>query len=84
MGFVKKMAPAASEGILRTKHECGFKLNYICEEKGLQTLKISFFPIFEKILEINTEVLEPSILSEIDNWSLLFKMSLNWLHAQLK
>ena len=38
---------------------------------------------FCKIVELNTDVLEPSLLSEIANWSLLFKMSLkpNGSHA---
>ena len=35
---------------------------------------------------LNTDVPEPLLLSEIDNWSLLFKMSPkpNYLHAPLK
>ena len=51
------------------------------KEKGVETTKNSVFDHFWKIVELNTDVLEPSLLSEIDKWSLLFKMSLkpNWL-----
>ena len=55
------------------------------QEKEIETPKNSVFGHFWKIVELNTDVLEPSLLSEIDNWFLLLKMSLkpNWLHAPL-
>ena len=51
-----------------------------------QTIKNIVFGHFWKILDLNTDVLEPSLLSDIDNWSLLFKMSpkSNWLYAPLE
>ena len=36
-------------------------------KKGVETPKNSVFDNFCKIVELNTEVLEPSLLSEIDN-----------------
>ena len=52
-----------------------FPSRQIFEKKGIETLKNSVCAHFWKIVELNTDVLEPSLVSEIDNWFLLFKMS---------
>ena len=83
------MALGVSEGILRTKHESRFKnfpSRQVFEKKGDETPKNSVFGHFWKIVKLNTDVLEPSILSELDNWSLLIQMSPkpNCLQAPLK
>ena len=56
------------------------------ESKGVETPKNSILGHFWKIIELNTDMLEPLLLSEINNWSLLFKMSPkpNWLYVLLK
>ena len=84
-----KMASGVFEDIWRAKHEYGFKnfpSRQVFEKKGVENPKNSVFGHFWNIVELNTDVLEPSLLLEIDNWSLLFKMSPkpNCLHAPLK
>ena len=69
-----------SEGILSTEHQSRFK-NFPSHQDGFQKKRVenpknSVFGHFWKIVELNTNVLEPSLLSEINNWSLLYKMSL--------
>ena len=81
------MAPGISEGILPTEHKSEIKPGnhhvMFSRKRGVETPKSSVFGNFWKIVELNPDVLEPLLLSEIDNWSLFFKMSqkLNWLHA---
>ena len=65
MGFANKMAPSVAELSITS----GFR------KKELKPIKIPFLVSFKKIVELNTDVLEPSLLSQIDNWSLLFKMN---------
>ena len=87
MGFANKMAPGISESILRGEYESeNFPSRQVFEKKGVETPKNSVLGHFWKIVELNTGMLEPSQLSQIDNWPLLFKMSPkpNWLHATLK
>ena len=70
------------------ENESGFKnpSRQICEKKEVKVPKNSVFGHFWKIVELNTDMVEPSLFSEIDNWSLLFKMNPkpNWLDARLK
>ena len=82
MGFANKIAPGVFEGILRTEHEFkNFLSRQVFEKKRGLTLKNSVFGHFWKIVELNTDMLEPSLLSGIGNWSLLFNMNPkpNWL-----
>ena len=89
MGFANKMASGISGDILRAEDESGFKnFNHVSvsRKKGDETSKNSVFNYFWKIVELNIDVPEPSLLSEIDNWPLLFKISAkpNLLHVPLK
>ena len=63
MDFVNKLAPGASEGILPSSRE-------VFEKKRVETPKGIVFGHFWKIVELNSDMLEPSLFSEIDNWSL--------------
>ena len=81
MGFANEMAPGVSEGILRAEHESQNYTSSQVFEKKFQTAKNSVFDHFWKIVELNTDVLEPSLLSEIDNWS-LFAL-LKWAKSQI-
>ena len=47
------------------------------KKKGVEAPTNSVFDHFWKIVELNTDALEPSLLSEIDNWSLLLNWSLH-------
>ena len=84
MSFANKMAPGVSEDILPVEHESfkKFPSHQVFEKKEGETAKNSVFGHFWKFVELNTGVLEPSLLSEINIWSLLFKMNLklNWLN----
>ena len=62
------MARGVSEVILRAVHESGDR--QLFENREVETLKNSVFVHFWKIVELNTDVLEPSLLSEIDICSL--------------
>ena len=54
-------------------------------KKGLKPPKNSvFFCHFWKIIELNTDVLEPLLSSDIDNWSLLLKMNSKLIACNLK
>ena len=68
MGFAIKMVPGVSEGILRAEHKSVkiFPTRQAFEKRRLKTLKI---------VELNTDVLEPMLLSEIVSSPILFKMS---------
>ena len=76
-----KMAPGVSEGLF---HAETFDHVRFSRKRELKPLNIPFFGHFWKIVELNTDVLEPSLLSEIDNWCLLFKMSPKPMLAPLK
>ena len=76
MGFSNKMAPAVFEGILWAKRKSEFKnvpLRLVFEKKAGH---------FWKIVELNTDVLESSLLSEVDNW-LSIDCSLKWAQSQI-
>ena len=60
--------PGVSEGESKTFHHVR-----LSRKRELKPLKIANFFHFWKIVQLNTDVLEPSLLSEIDNWSLLIK-----------
>ena len=51
-----------------------FPKRQVFGEKGVEISKNKVFAHFLKIGELNTDLVEPLLLSEIDNWSLLFKM----------
>ena len=72
MGIANKMALDVSENILRAEHISDFLSSKVFEKKGVEPLKNSVFGHFWKLIELNTDVLGPSLLSEIDNWFLLF------------
>ena len=76
--FPKPFYAADNKSVQKLSITSGFR------EKGFFLNRV--FDHFWKIVKLSTDVLETSILSEIDNWSLLFKMSPkpNWLHAPLK
>ena len=62
------MAPGVSEGIYRADHESKtFHYVRFSSKRGLKPLKIAFFAIIEKNVELNTHMLEPSLFSEIYN-----------------
>ena len=58
MGFTNTMAPGVFEGILLSEHEKTFHHGRFSRKRASNSLKIA---------ELNTDVLEPSLLSEIDN-----------------
>ena len=59
--FANKITPGVSEGIF-------LLLSFqVFEKKGVETPKNSVFGYFCKIVELNTNVLETSLLSEINN-----------------
>ena len=59
MGIASKMVPGVSEGILHTEHE---SCHQVFKKKGVDTPpKNCVFGHFSKIVELNTDVLEPSL-----------------------
>ena len=58
MVFANKMTPGVSESIPSRQ---------IFEKKGVERSKNSVFGHFSKIVELNTDMLKPTLLSEIDN-----------------
>ena len=64
-----------SEGILRAEHESDFQSLQVFKNKGVETPKNSVYHHFWQIVELNTDLLEPTLLSKTDNRSLLFKMN---------
>ena len=65
------MAPGVSEGILSADHQSLkskiFHHVRFSRKKGDETPKTSVFGHFGKIVELNTKVLGPSLLSDIEN-----------------
>ena len=66
MGFVIKMAPGVTEGILRSSHE-NFPSRQVFKKKRVENPKNSIFVHICKIVVLNTDLLKPSLLSEINN-----------------
>ena len=70
IGFANKLAPvdSVSEGIFRAEHESFHHVRF-SRTSCWKPLKVAFLAIFKKIVELSTDVLELSLLSEIDNLS---------------
>ena len=76
LGFANMMAPGEKHFVCWTRiwvQNLLIPLSF--REKRLKRLKNIIFGNFWKIVELNTGVLEPLLLSEIDNWYFLFNMS---------
>ena len=69
MGFANNMALGVSEGIFRAEHESKTFLHVRFWEKAVENPNNSIFLHFCKIVELNIDVLEPLLLSEIDKWA---------------
>ena len=63
MVFLNKMAPGVPEVILRAEHESFHHVRF-SRKMGWKPLKIAFLNIF---VELNTDVLESSLLSETND-----------------
>ena len=59
------MAPGVSEGILHAEQGS----RQVFEETGFETPEKIFLAIFEKFWKLNVDVIEPSLLSEISQFS---------------
>ena len=79
------MALNISERILRDEREY-FPSRQVFEKKAVGIQKTSVFGHFWKIVELNTDGQQQSLLSGISNWFLFFKIrpEPNWLHSRLK
>ena len=89
MSFANKIEPSVSEWIFRDKHENAFKNFPSChvfEKIGVATLKNGVFSHFWKIIELNQDVQQTSLISEIKGWNKLFQMRRisNLSHAPLE
>lgn len=76
MCLANKMARDDSKGVLPDVVE-----RQVFQEKELETTENSVQGYFWKIVVQNTDVLEPTLLLEIDNCSFLFKMRPKPIHC---
>ena len=76
-----------SEWNFRAENESEFKnfpSRHVVEKIGVATLKKAFLALFWKIVELNHDVLQTSLISKIKSWNKLFQMKaekiLTYLH----
>ena len=75
------MAPSVSEWIFRVEHESGFEnfpSHHVFEKIGVEPPKNGVFSHLWKIVELNHDLLQTSLISEIKGWNKPFQMSPMW------